>query len=339
MTVCDLRSDTVTQPTDAMRAAIAAAPVGDDVFGEDPSIRALELRVAELLGMADAVFTASGCMANQLALMSHCRAGDSVVVPRNSHMVLFETGAAAAIAGVQLFEVGDDGHFDGDDVRRAARSHAYIYPPTRLVVVENTHNFAGGRVSDIARMRHIGEASAALGIPVHVDGARLPHAAAATGQTMQSLVAGATSASICLSKGLGAPMGSVLAGPADFVQQARRYRRMLGGGLRQAGLMAAGGLYALDHHMHDLRRDIDRAAQLAEALSASFAFAPIGRPESNIVVAETIGWDADAALSALAVQGVRAMAFGTHRIRFVFHRDITEPAFQRALAAAREVVP
>lgn len=339
MKSCDLRSDTVTQPTEAMRAVMAAAPVGDDVFGEDPSIRALELRVAELLGMADAVFTVSGCMANQLALTSHCRPGDSVVVPRNSHMVLFETGAAAAIAGVQLFEVGDDGHFDGDDVRKTARSNAYIYPPTRLVVVENTHNYAGGRVTHIDRMRHIHDATSSLGIPLHVDGARLPHAAEATGQTMRSLVAGATSASICLSKGLGAPMGSVLAGPVDFVQHARRYRRMLGGGLRQAGIMAAGGLYALEHHLPDLRLDITRAARLADALTASSAFEPIGRPESNIVVAATVGWDADAALAALAAMGVRAMAFGTHRIRFVFHRDITDADFEIALRAVHTAAP
>ncbi|NDJ13206.1 MAG: aminotransferase class I/II-fold pyridoxal phosphate-dependent enzyme [Acidobacteriia bacterium] len=152
MIPCDLRSDTVTQPTAAMRAAIAAAPVGDDVFGEDPTIRALELRVCALLAMPDAVFTASGTMANQLALMSHCRRGDSVVVPRNSHMVLFETGASAAISGIQTFEVGDDGHFDGEHVRAAARSNAYIYPPTRLVVVENTHNYAGGRVTDLEKL-------------------------------------------------------------------------------------------------------------------------------------------------------------------------------------------
>ncbi len=339
MISCDLRSDTVTQPTIAMRAAIAAAPVGDDVFGEDPTIRALELRVASLLGMPDAVFTASGTMANQLALMTHCRRGDSVVVPRNSHMVLFETGASAAISGIQTFEVGEDGHFDGDHVRGAARSNAYIYPPTRLVVVENTHNFAGGRVTDGARMSHIAEATSALGIPLHVDGARLPHAAAATGLSMGELVVGATSASICLSKGLGAPMGSVLAGPLDFIQTARRYRRMLGGGLRQAGLMAAGGLFALDHHMGDLRLDIDRAGELASALSETSTFAPIGQPDSNIVVAQTVGWDAEAALAALTDRGLRAMAFGASRVRFVLHRDITEEAFQAALTAVRSVRP
>lgn len=339
MTSCDLRSDTVTQPTDAMRAQIAAAAVGDDVFGEDPTIRALEVRVAELLGMEDAVFTASGTMANQLALMSHCRRGDSVVVPRNSHMVLFETGASSAIAGVQLFEVGDDGHFDGDHVRAAARSNAYIYPPTRLVVVENTHNYAGGRVTDTARMLHIAEAAKALGLPLHVDGARLPHAAAATGRSMKELVAGATTASICLSKGLGAPMGSVLAGPADFVQQARRYRRMLGGGLRQAGLMAAAGLYALDHHFGDLERDIRRAETLGQELAASPAFAPIGRPESNIVVAETVGWDAETALASLGASGLRAMAFGANRVRFVLHRDVTDEAFETARSAIRNARP
>jgi threonine aldolase len=154
---------------------------------------------------------------------------------------------------------------------------------------------------------------------------------------MGDLVVGAASASICLSKGLGAPMGSVLAGPLDFIQTARRYRRMLGGGLRQAGLMAAGGLYALDHHMADLRLDIDRARALAAALSESSTFAPIGHPDSNIVVAETVGWEAEAALAALADRGLRAMAFGVSRVRFVLHRDITDEAFESALAAVRAV--
>lgn len=337
MMLCDLRSDTVTRPTDAMRAVMAAAPVGDDVFGEDPSIRELELRVASMLGFEEAVFTASGTMANQLALMSHCRRGDSVIVSRNAHMVLFETGASSAIAGVQTFEVGADGRFDGDDVRAAARSNAYIYPPTRLVVVENTHNYAGGSVTRPERMAHIADAAAELGIPLHVDGARLPHAAAATGANMRDLIRGATSASICLSKGLGAPMGSVLSGPAAFVQQARRYRRMLGGGLRQAGIMAAAGSYALAHHMNDLELDIRRASALAEALSQAPGFRPIGAPESNIVVAETVGWDADAALAALEAAGVRAMAFGAKRIRFVLHRDIAADAFERALRVVREL--
>ena len=156
---------------------------------------------------------------------------------------------------------------------------------------------------------------------------------------MGELVVGATSASICLSKGLGAPMGSVLAGPLDFIQTARRYRRMLGGGLRQAGLMAAGGLYALDHHMTELRLDIDRARALAAALSETSTFAPIGHPDSNIVVAQTLGWEAEAALAALSAKGLRAMAFGASRIRFVLHRDITEEAFQIALAALRSARP
>ena len=277
-------------------------------------------------------------MANQLALMAHCNRGDSVVVPRGSHMVLFETGAAAAIAGVQLFEVGTDGLFDGDDVRSVYRGNAYISPPTRLVVVENTHNNAGGRVTRPDRWAHIVDGARGLGIPVHVDGARIGHAALASNVSPRELCAGAASASLCLSKALGAPAGSVLVGDAPFIERARRFRRMLGGGMRQVGILAAAGLYALDNHWAGLADDHRRASALAAGLRELASLqVEGGGAETNIVIVALPG-PAAALVERLGHHGVRCMAFGERRVRFVFHREVSDGAVTGALAALQASV-
>ncbi len=251
----DLRSDTVTRPTEAMRAAIAAAEVGDDQYGEDPSVIALQERVAALLGKEAALLVPTGTMANQLALKLFCRPGDDVIVGAESHAVWHETGAAAAIGGIQFTEVGTDGRFTADAflAARNPRDHL-LYPPTTLVEVEDTQNRKGGLVWDRAELERIGAAAREHGVASYLDGARLLNAAAARGDDPAALAAPFDLVSLALSKGLGCPVGSVLAGTRDDVAALVRYRRMLGGAMRQAGVLAAAGLHALDHHVDRLAR-------------------------------------------------------------------------------------
>jgi threonine aldolase len=240
----DLRSDTLTRPTEAMRRAMASADVGDDVYGEDPSAAALEARSAELLGKEAALFVPSGTMANQIALLLHCRPGDEVVVGRGAHLFYYEGGAGGAWAGVQFLEVGTTGLFTAEDVRAAVKPLAYWLPRTRAVAVENTHNRSGGRVFPEADFAAIAEAARSKGLALHVDGARIWNAAVATGKTPAELTKHADTVSACFSKGLGAPVGSVIAGTGAHIDEARRFRRMLGGAMRQVGVLCAAATYA-----------------------------------------------------------------------------------------------
>jgi threonine aldolase len=322
----DLRSDTVTQPSPAMREAMARAEVGDDVYGEDPTVIALEERVAELLGKEAGLFVASGTMANQLALGTLARAGDEVICDAGAHCVNFEGGALSAIWGIQPRTLqGERGLLDPAAVEAAIRPVNDHYPRSRVLELENTHNRGGGAVYPLERVRALGEVAKKHGLAVYLDGARLLNAVAASGTSARDYSAVATLASICLSKGLGAPVGSVLCGPKAEVAEARRLRKRLGGGMRQAGILAAGGLYALEHNVARLREDHENARALATVLFA-LPGAKLPFPtETNLVFADFPGRDAAALAGKLREAGVLCNPEGSRpsMLRFVTHLDVS----------------
>ncbi len=337
--VIDLRSDTLTRPTSGMRAAIADAVVGDDVFGEDPTVAALERRIADLLGRESALFVPSGTMANQIALQLHARHGEEVLVAEGAHCLWYETGAAAAIAGVQLIPVGRDGAVTAAEVRSAVRPAVDWCPTTRALVLENTHNRAGGRVIELALADAAMSAAHALGLSVHLDGARLFNAAAALGVSPREVALRADTVSVCLSKGLGAPVGSVLAGTRDHVRDARRLRKRMGGGMRQVGVLAAAGMYALDHHVDRLVDDHESARALAAAIAESPGVRVVA-PQTNIVMFDLApdgALDAAAFVERARERGVLLSAFGPYRVRAVTHLDVSLASARSAGAALRAI--
>ncbi len=263
----DLRSDTVTQPTPAMRAAMAAATVGDDVYGEDPTVNELQDTVAALLGKEAALFVTSGTQGNLCGLLAHCGRGDEYIVGDHAHTYIYEGGGGAVLGSIQPQPVptGDDGMIDLDAAEAAVKSPDHHFARTRLLCLENTND---GRVLTLAQMEDSAEVAARHGLSHHLDGARAWNAAVALGVTPSAVAAPFDSVSVCLSKGLGTPMGSVLTGPTDLIDEAHKWRKMLGGGLRQAGIVAAAGLYALEHHIERLADDHANAARLAEGLAA-----------------------------------------------------------------------
>jgi len=319
----DLRSDTLTKPPAGMRAAMAEAEVGDDVYGEDPTVRRLEARVAELLGKESALFVPSGTMANQIAILVHTRRGDEVVVGEGTHCMHFEGGAAAAWSGVQFAVVGRGGLFSTEDVLAAIRPKAEHLPQTSLIVVENTHNLGGGRVFPKDECELIGEAARARGLTLHMDGARLWNAAVATGVEPKALAAPFDTISVCFSKGLGAPVGSAFVGSHERVRAARRFRKMLGGAMRQSGVLAAAALYALEHNRARLAEDHAAAHGFAERLVRvpDIEIAPV---ETNIVLIKTANADAGSIAERAAAQGVLIHAMGPRILRAVTHLDISE---------------
>ncbi|MGA1626054.1 MAG: threonine aldolase family protein, partial [Prochlorothrix sp.] len=262
-----LRSDTVTQPTAAMRQAIAQAPVGDDVMGDDPSVNALEAKVAALLGKEAAVFMPSGTMTNQVALRVHTEPGDEVILESQAHIYYYEAGAPAALAGLLPRLIpGKQGIFSSQDLKSVLRPQDVHFPVTKLVCLENTHNRGGGKIYPLAKIEAIAELCQHQGLILHLDGARLWNACVATGISPLAYSTPFETVSICFSKGLGAPIGSALAGTVAQMQRARRFRKQYGGGMRQAGLLAAACIYALDHHIDRLQEDHENAQRLAELL-------------------------------------------------------------------------
>jgi len=260
----DLRSDTLTLPSTEMRQAMAAAEVGDDVFGEDPTVNRLQERVAAMLGKEAALFVPSGTMGNQLCIKTHTRAGDEVIAEAGAHVFFYETAGAAFLSSVQIFPVpGKNGILDVEGVRRAIRPDIYYMPKTRLLCLENSHNRAGGTVYGVSQLAEVAAFAHRAGLAVHLDGARLWNACVATGSKPADYCSHVDSVSVCLSKGLGAPVGSLLAGRREFVEEARHYRKIFGGGMRQAGILAAAGLYALDHNMERLAEDHRNARTFA----------------------------------------------------------------------------
>ena len=330
----DLRSDTVTRPTPGMRAAMAGAEVGDDQFGEDPTTNRLQDRIAALLGKEAALWLPTGTMANQVALRVLTRPGDDVVVSRESHAVWHETGAGAANAGVQFTEIGSGGLFDESELRAAIKPRDHMmYPPTTLMEVENSHNRAGGVVVPTELATRLSAVAREAGIATFLDGARLWNSAAAEGRPVADLAAPFDLVSVALSKGLGAPAGSVLAGTAETIRRAVRYRRMAGGAMRQVGILAAAGNYALDHHVERLVDDHANARRLAETLATSPAIElDPDAVRTNIVVFRLppAGPDAATLVARAKERGVLVVAFGPRTVRAVTHLDVDAASCRRA---------
>jgi threonine aldolase len=338
--IIDLRSDTVTRPTPAMREAMARAEVGDDVYGEDPTVNRLQERVAALLGKEAGLFVPSGTMANQVSLGVLTRPGDEIVCDAGAHCISFESGALAALWGVQARTVAAPrGLLDPADVEAAIRPAAEVYPRTRVVELENTHNRGGGAVYPLERVRALADLARRRGLHLYLDGARLWNACAATGVRPDAYAAGATLVSVCLSKGLGAPAGSVVCGPRDLLVEARRLRKRLGGGMRQAGVLAAAGLHALDHHLGRLAEDHDNARRLADLLARIPGASALFPVETNLVFVAFAGRAAPDVAARLARAGVLANPEGSRPdvVRFVTHLDVSradvEDAAERAARA------
>lgn len=328
----DLRSDTVTRPGAAMREAMARAEVGDDVYGEDPTVQRLEAKAAELCGKEAALFVSSGTMGNQLAILCQTRRGDEIVVGEGAHCAFYESGAAAAIGGVQPVYAGKGGLFRAADVEAAAKPVAYWHPRTSLVAVENTHNRAGGRVFPQSDVLEVARAARRLGLALHLDGARIWNAAAATGLSIAELAAPFDTVSVCFSKGLGAPVGSALCASREIVEAARRFRKMLGGGMRQVGILAAAALYAVDHNRERIVADHAAARALGDALTtvADVVVAPI---ETNIVNVDLPGRPAERFVEAARRRGVLVAASGPERVRIVTHLDLAEADVAKTASA------
>jgi threonine aldolase len=339
--VVDLRSDTVTRPTPAMREAIARAEVGDDQLGDDPTVRRLEERVAELLGKDRALFFPTGIMANQTAIVLHGRPGTEAVIEADGHILQWEEAGAAAWAGVQLRPVPTpDGLLTADHVRAAIRPAGNRYQPrTSLICVENTHNGAGGRITPLETLREIRAVADDHSIPVHMDGARLWNAAVASGTAPSDFAATADTLMVTLSKGLGCPVGSLLAGSADAMDAAWRIRRRMGGAMRQSGILAAAGLHALDHHVDRLADDHRRARRLADGAAALPGVSAVP-PDTNIVMLDLDpdAPDASTLAARLAQHHVLLIAFAHRRIRAVTHMDVDDAGIETAIAALEAAV-
>lgn len=330
--VVDLRSDTVTRPSPEMRRAIAEAEVGDAVLGDDPTAAELERMAAELLGKERALFFPSGIMANQAALIVLGEPGTEAVIDAGGHILNWEEGGAAAWAGLQLRAVvTHDGLLTPELTAEAIRPPSPYLPRTTLLCLENTHNSAGGRVMPLAQVRAVAEVARERGVRVHLDGARLANAAVASGHTLAELAAPADTVMMALSKGLGAPVGSVLAGSADVIERAWRVRRRLGGGMRQAGILAAAALYGLRHNLPRLADDHRRARELADRIRA-LPGVSVPEPETNIVMVDLTDPRLETAtlLGALEAHGVRMTPFGARRLRGVTHLDVDDTAIQHA---------
>lgn len=323
----DLRSDTVTKPSLGMREAMAKADVGDDVFGEDPTVNALQEKVAATLGKEAALYVPSGTMGNQTCIKVHTQPGDEMIAERGAHVFNYETGGIAFLSSVQAVTIeGVRGVFTPDDIKRVVRPRAYYMPRTRLIVVENTHNRAGGTIFPLERIREIRDLAKAEGIAMHLDGARLWNASVETGIAPKEYAAYFDSVSVCLSKGLGAPVGSVIAGTTSFISEARRVRKIFGGGMRQAGVLAAAGIYALEHNIMRLKEDHAKAKYLARELSTIRGFAiDLEGVHTNIVIIDIsrTGKSPDDILATLRGQGVLLTLGNYLGIRAVAHMDVS----------------
>lgn len=331
--IVDLRSDTVTRPTPAMLQAMMSAEVGDDVLGDDPTVLRLQERAARLLGKEASLFTPSGSMANQLAIRSVTEPGDELIIDATTHCYNYETGAPAAISGCSFRILNAPrGIFSGDDVRAALRPDACHFPHSRMVILENTNNRGGGSVWSVDQVADVAKAAHELGLHVHMDGARLMNACVATSRDPIDYTRHVDSVSLCFSKGLGAPVGSVIAGPKAFITRCHRFRKMFGGGMRQSGLLAAAALYALDHHVQRLAEDHAHAARLAEAIHELPGIRLVGKPETNIVLFDLDDpAGAEPYVAQLRERGVWMMAIGPRRVRAVTHLDVSAEQIEQAI--------
>jgi len=338
----DLRSDTVTKPTPAMRKAMAEAEVGDDVFGEDPTVNILQEKVANLLRKEAALFVPSGTMANQLSIKSHTQPGDEVIIESSSHPYNFEGGAGAALSGVQFQCLGGvRGVLDASQIEEAIRPVDHHFAVTRLVCLENTHNRGGGSIYPLEKMAEIYRLAKPKGLLVHLDGARLWNASVATGIKPNEYAQWADSVSVCLSKGLGAPIGSLVAGSKPFIDRVHRFRKMFGGGMRQVGIIAAAGIYALEHHLERLKEDHQNAKRLGVGLKEFKGVSIDPRHvETNIVILDisNAGMTAAQVAEAMKKEGVLIHAFGKTQIRLVTHLDVSAEDIEKTLKSFERVL-
>jgi threonine aldolase len=335
MKIIDLRSDTVTRPTAAMRQAMANAEVGDDVYGEDPSVNRLQAVAAQRLGKAAAIFVPSGTMANQAAIRALTQHGDIVLAGEGAHVLRYESGAAAAVSGVQIKTIGRGGLFDGDDVRAAVHPADHHYAPVTLVAMENTHNTAGGRVFPFEQLMRAVSAAREFTLRLHLDGARLFNAEVATGIPAARWAEPFDTVSFCLSKGLGAPVGSLVCGSAEIIDRVHRIRKMLGGGMRQVGILAAAGLYALEHHIERLSEDHANARRLAAGL-VEFGLSVAPEPETNMVFFSVD--NAGEFLQAIWARDLWIDPVSAHQCRAVTHLDVSAADIDEALERVRDAL-
>ena len=339
--VVDLRSDTVTQPTAEMRAAMAEAEVGDDVYGEDPTVNRLELRAAEIFGKEAALFVPTGCMGNLIAIKVWTHHGDEVICEERSHVNLYELASMSAIAGcMPRIARGEDGILTWKEIEAVIRPKIYYDSQTALVCLENTHNIAGGTLHATAGVAEICEQAHAAGLKVHLDGARIFNAAAALGETVGQMTRKVDSVMFCLSKGLGAPIGSMIVGTSAFIEKARIYRKMFGGGMRQAGVIAAAGLIALEKSPARLHIDHENARRLAEGIAEipELRIDP-RKVQTNIVIFDCGGSGKTAVelCDALRERGIWALDTAPYSVRFVTHCDVDGAGTELALGALREL--
>lgn len=339
----DLRSDTCSRPTPEMRTAMAEADVGDDVYGDDPTVKALEARTAELLGKEDAVYMPTGTMTNQVAVRTHTEPGDVVLLDQAAHVYLLENGASSAFSGVlPRLLPGVRGIFSAKDMEPFLAPMHHFFPPTitglvRLICLENTHNIGGGSIWPLEEIRAVGEVGTAHGAALHLDGARLWHATAATGIAEADYAAPFDTVSVCFSKGLGAPVGSCLVGSTELMARARRFKQQFGGGFRQAGIVAAGALHALEHHRPRLQETHDNARRFAEGLAQlpQIEIDPAS-VETNIVRFQLTGIDAGDFVEEAYRRGVHMLPSGRDGVRVVFYLDIQAPQVDKALSIIKE---
>ncbi|KKK38497.1 threonine aldolase [Mesobacillus campisalis] len=330
----DLRSDTVTKPTEEMREAMYNAEVGDDVYGEDVTVNSLEEYAADILGKEAALLVTSGTQGNQIAVLTHCRPAQEVILEAESHIFFYESGAVSALAGVQTRIIaGNRGAMNPAAVREAIRGVDIHYPETGLICIENTHNRAGGAVVPLANMRDIYMEASAEDVPVHIDGARLFNAASAAGVDVREYAQYANTVQVCLSKGLGAPIGSILAGSKEFIHAARKWRKRLGGGMRQAGVIAAPGLIALTKMRDRLAEDHHHARELAQGIQNIEGLKIVNHVDTNIIVADvsSLGITSAEFVDVLKGEGILAGGFGPSYVRFVTHFDVKAAQISEAV--------
>lgn len=336
----DLRSDTLTKPIDEMRKVMAVAEVGDDVYGEDPTVAHLEAKSAELCGKEAALFVPTGTMGNQLAVLAHCQLRNELLCEENSHVFYLECGGAAVMAGVQIRTmIADRGFLTAAKLDEYWRGDDLHYPTSRLVWVENTHNRAGGTVYPLETLKEVQEWTKNKGLVSHMDGARIFNAAIASGNSVAEIASTVDSLMFCISKGLGAPVGSLLVGTKDFIESARHWRKMMGGGMRQAGFLAAAGIYAMDHRVERLAEDHHFAKEIAKNLQGIGYDLPSGMPETNILMvkAPAIYENDKIFVEKLKEKGILANAFGKGVVRLVTHQDVSMDTMPKIVEAFKQL--
>ncbi|MRH43752.1 low-specificity L-threonine aldolase [Aquibacillus halophilus] len=338
----DLRSDTITKPTRAMRQAAYEAEVGDDVYGEDPTVNKLEEMAANTLGKEAALFVTSGTQGNQIAALTHCRPGDEVILEANAHIYLYEAAGFSALAGVQSRPLqGERGAMDPEDVAAAIRADDIHFPKTSLICLENTHNKAGGAILPLENMEAIYQVANKNNIPVHLDGARIFNASAASGISIKEYAKFTDTVQFCLSKGLGAPVGSIIAGSNNFIEQARKWRKRLGGGLRQAGVIAAPGIVALRDNVDRLVDDHENAVRLASGLASIKGLKVENIVETNIILVNVkdAGFtSSDEFLEKLTSKGILAGSYGPLTVRFVTNYHVSKEDVDKVLTSVSSII-